>query len=92
MYASVGISSRNKVFNKKEALLLATELEENYPNLLIEKFISGKEYTVLVYGEKVLSGERIFTDDLNHYTENGPFSTIKRPEEKYIQELNKISL
>jgi hypothetical protein len=52
----------------------------------MERFIPGKEYTVLVYGNngnKVLAGERIFTDDLNHYTETGPFSIIKRPEEKY---------
>lgn len=91
MYASVGISPKSVVWNREQALAVGEELEVKFPNMLMEEYIQGKEYTVLVYGDKVLSGERKFRDDTNHYTEFGPFSEISAPDPKFIQRLNQVA-
>lgn len=70
----------NCVANKEEALKIAELLEPEHPNLIMEEFVTGREYTVLIYGDKMLAGERLFQDGLNYYTENGPFSDLKIPE------------
>lgn len=57
-----------------------------YGKLVIEEFISGKEFTALVYNDKVLVAERIFSDKnkIDFHTENGEFTTIAQVDDEML--------
>lgn len=52
----------------------------------MEKYVSGREFTVLVYKDIALIGERIFKnpDEINFYTESGEFSTLRKVSEREL--------
>ncbi len=59
--ASLGISSKNVVFNEKSYKNILRKLRKNFEFIFAERFIDGREFNVSIFDDKVIGiGEVIF--------------------------------
>ncbi len=59
--ASIGISSKNVVFNEKNYKNTLRKLKKNFEFIFAERFIDGREFNVSIFDDKVIGiGEVIF--------------------------------
>lgn len=93
--ASQGIEKESVVWSKEEALDRGEELCSRFEGVIMEQYIQGREFTVLVYNGKGLVGERVFRNpnEIDFYTEYGEFSTLHKVADPQMEkEIEKLSL
>lgn len=89
--ASVGIDDESYCINKKQLMKVLPKKLAAFPKgVLVETFISGREYSVSFVGDKILTMLAISVIDYNEYTELLPFLTYASKWDRQSREFQQI--